>query len=52
MLREEIQKLVEHSASSEEAALLIVLYLEEEAGLSLDGNGWLEDDSKWQELNS
>ena len=51
MLREEIQKLVEHSVSPEEAAKLIVIYLEEEAGLGLDGNGWLEDDSWWQEMN-
>lgn len=51
MLRQEIQKLVVHSASPEEAALLIVLYLED-AGLSLEGNGWLDDDSKWDRLNS
>ena len=47
MLREEIQKIIEHSTSSDEAALLIVFYLEE-AGLNLDENGWLDDDSWWQ----
>lgn len=50
MLREKIQTLVESSASPEEAAKLIVIYLEEEAELGLDGNGWLEDDSWWQEM--
>lgn len=51
MLREKIESLVEHSASPEEAALLIILYLEEEAGLSLEGNGWLTGDPAWEELN-
>ena len=50
MLREEIKKLVKYSVSPEEAAKLIVIYLEEEAELGLDGNGWLDDDSWWQEM--
>lgn len=50
MLREDIQKLIEHSSSPEEAAKLVIVYLEEEAELGLDGNGWLENDSWWDEM--
>jgi hypothetical protein len=47
----DIKALVEQSSSAEEAALLIVVYQEEE-GLSLDGNGWLEDDPLYEKFGN
>jgi hypothetical protein len=38
-----IKKLIENATDAEEGALLITVCLEEE-GLSLEGNGWIEDD--------
>lgn len=44
MLRSEIQKIIENH-DPEKAAFEIIKFLEEE-GLSLCGNGWLDDDQR------
>ena len=43
----EIAQIINLSKNSEQAALKIVEWLENE-GLSLEGNGWLDDDPLWE----
>lgn len=47
-LRKQINKIID-SDTSYDKALLIIQYLEDE-GISLDGNGWLDNDTETSEL--
>ena len=44
----EIAQIIKATKNPTQAALEIVEYLEDQ-GLSLEENGWLDDDSRWQD---
>jgi hypothetical protein len=45
----DLKKLIESASSPQEAAQMIIHYLDGE-GLALFGNGWLDDDPDWNSL--